>query len=158
VASSLIERDRVNTSRISRSQRFTVLFRDKFTCQYCGRKAPDVILQIDHKVPHLLGGADRLENLVTACEDCNQGKGTLEIIADPPPAYVTPVSLTPEQLERLEAVPSSTVSTEEVMRLRTVSGSWTRKTLESWDVPWPPPRGWKAKLTGEMDPPSEAVP
>jgi len=36
---------------ISKKLRFEVYKRDKFTCQYCGRKAPDVILEIDHINP-----------------------------------------------------------------------------------------------------------
>jgi hypothetical protein len=32
---------------------------------------------------------------------------------------------------------------------RTPAGGWTRATLAEWGVPWPPPRGWKAKLTAQ---------
>lgn len=28
-------------------------------------------------------------------------------------------------------------------------GGWTRATLESWGVPWPPPAGWKDALTAK---------
>lgn len=56
--------------------RFGVLNRDDFTCQYCGRKAPDVELHIDHKVPRSKGGSNNENNLVTACSDCNWGKFT----------------------------------------------------------------------------------
>jgi hypothetical protein len=59
---------------ISTRMRFTVLERDGFTCQYCGRSAPDVELQVDHVHPQSLGGATVLENLVTACVECNVGK------------------------------------------------------------------------------------
>ena len=55
--------------------RFNTLKRDNFTCQYCGRKAPEVKLHIDHKIPKSKGGLDELNNLITACEDCNLGKG-----------------------------------------------------------------------------------
>ena len=54
--------------------RFQVFARDKFTCQYCGRKAPDVVIQIDHVKPKSKGGANVEDNYVTACEDCNVGK------------------------------------------------------------------------------------
>ena len=54
--------------------RFRVLRRDNFTCQYCGRSAPDVELHVDHKVPFADGGSDSLSNLVTACAECNLGK------------------------------------------------------------------------------------
>lgn len=59
---------------IRKSLRFEVFKRDSFTCQYCGRKAPDVLLQIDHIEPVSKGGTDDLLNLTTACKDCNSGK------------------------------------------------------------------------------------
>jgi hypothetical protein len=54
--------------------RFLVLERDNFTCQYCGRKAPEVILEIDHIIPKNYNGTDDIDNLITACRDCNYGK------------------------------------------------------------------------------------
>jgi len=54
--------------------RFEVFKRDSFTCQYCGRKAPDVILEADHIRPVSAGGDDSLVNLVTSCWECNSGK------------------------------------------------------------------------------------
>lgn len=59
---------------ISKLLRFEVFKRDKFTCQYCGRSAPDVILELDHIHPRSDGGEDTLLNLVTSCRDCNAGK------------------------------------------------------------------------------------
>lgn len=60
---------------ISKSLRFEVFKRDSFTCQYCGRMAPDVLLEIDHIMPVAKGGTNDLLNLVTSCADCNRGKG-----------------------------------------------------------------------------------
>ena len=54
--------------------RFEVFKRDKFTCQYCGRSAPDVVLQVDHIKPMSKGGGDDILNLATSCFDCNSGK------------------------------------------------------------------------------------
>jgi hypothetical protein len=54
--------------------RFEVFKRDHFTCQYCGAQPPDVVLVVDHITPVCQGGDTTLENLVTACEACNQGK------------------------------------------------------------------------------------
>lgn len=59
---------------LSKSIRFEVFKRDSFTCQYCGRKAPDVLLEADHIEPVAKGGTDDLLNLITACKDCNSGK------------------------------------------------------------------------------------
>ena len=54
--------------------RFEIFKRDRFTCQYCGRKSPNVSLQIDHIYPRSKGGNNNEENLRTACSDCNNGK------------------------------------------------------------------------------------
>lgn len=59
---------------ISKRLRFEILRRDEHTCQYCGEKAPNVTLHVDHVIPVTLGGTDKPENLVAACKDCNLGK------------------------------------------------------------------------------------
>lgn len=59
---------------ISKSTRFEVFKRDAFTCQYCGSKAPDVVLEVDHIDPVANGGTNDILNLVTACRPCNAGK------------------------------------------------------------------------------------
>lgn len=60
---------------ISKKIRFEVFKRDQFTCQYCGRMAPDVILEVDHIDPVAEGGTNDIMNLITSCRDCNRGKG-----------------------------------------------------------------------------------
>ena len=55
--------------------RFQVLAAYGFTCQYCGAKAPDVRLHVDHKRPIAEGGKTELGNLTVACWECNIGKG-----------------------------------------------------------------------------------
>lgn len=67
---------------ISKRTRFEVFKRDKFTCQYCGAKAPDVVLQVDHVHPKSKGGKDDLLNLVTSCRSCNSGKGARTLSDD----------------------------------------------------------------------------
>lgn len=57
------------------SIRFEVFKRDGFKCQYCGRTPDGVVLEVDHIHPLAEGGTDDIENLVTACWDCNRGKG-----------------------------------------------------------------------------------
>lgn len=54
--------------------RFEVFKRDKFTCQYCGAKSPEVILNVDHIDPVANGGGNEIINLITSCFDCNSGK------------------------------------------------------------------------------------
>lgn len=62
---------------VSRRLRYEVLRRDNFTCRYCGASAPDAKLTVDHVNPSALGGEDRPENLVTACDPCNGGKSSV---------------------------------------------------------------------------------
>ena len=62
--------------------RFEVLKRDKFTCQYCGRMSPDVVLEIDHITPVSKGGTNDIMNLITSCKDCNSGKSNIELSDD----------------------------------------------------------------------------
>ena len=71
-----------NRKAIPKKTRFEVLKRDKFTCQYCGAKAPDVVLHIDHIKPVAHDGDNDIMNLVTACEECNLGKGARELSDD----------------------------------------------------------------------------
>lgn len=39
-----------------------------------------------------------------------------------------------------------TPTPEEIEAARTPAGGWTRDTLASWGVGWPPPKGWKKEL------------
>lgn len=45
--------------------------RDGYACVYCGSAEN---LCIDHTLPTLLGGGDEMDNLATACKQCNSGK------------------------------------------------------------------------------------
>lgn len=71
-----------NRKGLSKKTRFEVFKRDKFTCQYCGRMAPDVVLEVDHIKPVAEGGTNKLINLITSCRDCNRGKGKVKLSDD----------------------------------------------------------------------------
>lgn len=60
---------------MSAKLRWQVFSRDNFVCKYCGRRPPDVALEVDHRISVVDGGTDDIENLITACVDCNRGKG-----------------------------------------------------------------------------------
>ena len=64
---------------IGKKVRFEIFKRDNFQCQYCGRYAPEVILEIDHITPVKHKGKTETINMVTACFDCNHGKGAREL-------------------------------------------------------------------------------
>lgn len=59
---------------VSPRQRICILERDRYACQLCGAKAPDVSLEIDHKHPFSKGGPTTDENLWVLCKTCNVGK------------------------------------------------------------------------------------
>lgn len=67
---------------LSKKTRFEVFKRDKFTCQYCGRMSPDVILEVDHIKPVAKGGDNNMLNLITSCKDCNRGKRDIPLSDD----------------------------------------------------------------------------
>ena len=65
--------------RVPADVRFDVFHRDEFTCVYCGMTPLEdaAELQVDHLVALEDGGAPLdLNNLVTSCVECNQGKGS----------------------------------------------------------------------------------
>lgn len=68
----LLNKDKLK--RPSATKRFKILSIDGFTCQYCGRKPPSVELEIDHIIPVSSGGSSEINNLITACQECNRGK------------------------------------------------------------------------------------
>jgi 5-methylcytosine-specific restriction endonuclease McrA len=55
--------------RLSRREVFS---RDRYTCQYCGRRTRD--LTLDHVIPRHKGGRHVWENVVSACKVCNHRK------------------------------------------------------------------------------------
>lgn len=64
---------------LSTKIRFEVFKRDSFTCQYCGKSAPEIVLHVDHITPVSKGGANDITNLITSCQDCNLGKKDREL-------------------------------------------------------------------------------
>lgn len=60
------------------SLRRKILNRDNYTCQKCGNstfKEPNLLLEIDHKVPLSKGGMTTENNLQVLCWRCNRSKG-----------------------------------------------------------------------------------
>jgi hypothetical protein len=68
------------TRNINLRLRFTILQRDNFSCNKCGRspaKDPNVVLHVDHITPWSKGGETEIENLETLCKNCNLGKSNV---------------------------------------------------------------------------------
>lgn len=68
---------------ISKKLRFEVFKRDVFKCQYCGSEPSKVVLEIDHIHPVSKGGKSNIDNLITACFDCNRGKKDISLTLSP---------------------------------------------------------------------------
>lgn len=61
------------------SLRKKILIRDNCTCQFCGNsksKEPNLLLEIDHKIPLSKGGITSEDNLQVLCWKCNRSKGS----------------------------------------------------------------------------------
>ena len=59
--------------RLLKEYRLTILERDSFMCQWCGRggRTSEWILEVDHILPRSQGGSDEAENLRTLCVPCH---------------------------------------------------------------------------------------
>ena len=62
------------TRNITLKVRMEVIRRDSSQCVCCGRKPPEVSLEVDHIIPFSKGGSNHISNLQTLCFDCNRGK------------------------------------------------------------------------------------
>lgn len=54
--------------------RVNIFARDKYSCQYCGKKGKMSELTYDHVLPRSQGGKTEWTNIATACYDCNEKK------------------------------------------------------------------------------------
>jgi 5-methylcytosine-specific restriction endonuclease McrA len=52
----------------------SILVRDLYTCQYCGKKLSNKTGTKDHVIPESQGGLNTWNNLVAACHTCQQKK------------------------------------------------------------------------------------
>ena len=80
---------------LSKKTRFDVFKRDLFTCQYCGRRPPEVVLEVDHIIAKAKDGSDDPDNLTTSCDECNQGKSDRSL------GNTLPIV---DEMQRLEAI------------------------------------------------------
>ena len=83
------------------SRRSTILHRDNYTCQCCGKK--NCRLEVHHIIFRSNGGTDDERNLITLCEDCHKKIHKEEIVLNRKPKkmnlkYATHMSITRSQL------------------------------------------------------------
>jgi len=57
--------------------------------------------------------------------------------------------------QRAHPMQADTLTGADVEAGRSPRGGFTREQLAAWGVPWPPPKGWKTRLTGKGKPGSE---
>jgi hypothetical protein len=141
------------------SVRFEVFKRDDFTCQYCGRKSPDVVLEVDHIIPLAEGGpTEDLLNLTTSCWDCNRGKGA-RLLGDvaPVPNIEEMTELVRERERQIRAYREVQGDVEERRRAeaREVMGYWFElqgtDDLASYYVPSKPSLARYTELLGPAE-------
>lgn len=87
---------------IGKSLRFKVFKRDSFACQYCGATPPAAVLEIDHIHPVSKGGENGIDNLITACFDCNRGKSA-GLLTSIPQSLTDKAELLAEKMAQLKA-------------------------------------------------------
>jgi len=56
------------------SIKYEVFRRAGFRCQLCGTSADERALEVDHIIPHKLGGPDNIDNFQALCYKCNASK------------------------------------------------------------------------------------
>jgi len=54
--------------------RRNIIARDRYRCQYCGKKFTASELTLDHVIPRAQGGTTCWENIVACCSSCNDRK------------------------------------------------------------------------------------
>ena len=114
---------------VSKKTRFEVFKRDGFTCQYCGKVPPDIMLECDHIHPVAENGTDDLDNLITACFDCNRGKSD-RLLSVIPATVAERLVLLKEKEEQLKEYNELLLNQRQANELRALSLSdyWMRKS------------------------------
>lgn len=111
--------------------RFEIFKRDGFTCQYCGGKAPDVILEIDHVKPISKGGKTNMLNLVTSCYECNRGKSNIKLsdnsVIERQKKSLQELNEKQEQLKMLLKWRSGLLNIEN-QEIKSIQETWSRLT------------------------------
>jgi len=116
---------------VSVRTRFEIFKRDRFTCQYCGKTPPNVLLEVDHIIPQAAGGSDEETNLTTSCWECNHGKA--DRLLEEGTAPTVSAEITQRMAERIE---QATAYTELVAQLSALQERQVQLVLDAWAQAW----------------------
>jgi 5-methylcytosine-specific restriction endonuclease McrA len=70
----VVLKEYVSVSSEPKFSRRSILLRDRYCCQYCGKRFPANELTFDHLIPRTKGGKTEWTNIVSACVGCNTKK------------------------------------------------------------------------------------
>lgn len=135
---------------LSKGLRFDVFRRDGFTCQYCGRQPPDVVLEVDHILPVAEGGTNDILNLTTACQDCNRGKG--KKLLDRPPRPDADLLWLESQQELAELRRYQQAKAEREARLDEIVGLLQETWVNISGLKWTPANHAVRRMLASHDP------
>ncbi len=109
---------------VGKKLRFEILKRDGFTCRYCGRRPPEVILNVDHVLAVSKGGGDEPINLIASCWECNSGKSDADISSEVIPPQ--PPRKSDSDLQKLRE------AHDKITEQRGRNWQWTSDFIETW--------------------------
>jgi len=125
---------------IGKKLRFEIFRRDVFACRYCGATAQGgAVLEIDHVLPRSRGGWDAPSNLLTACEDCNAGKGATPMsapVVEDVPAHLFRASCSERGVEDPPVVPRDEAVAETYDDGRLSFAYQVLGKGDEWDIPY----------------------
>ena len=73
---SVLEVDYYNIA----DNRLKIFERDEFKCKYCGKQLTRFSATLDHIQPISKGGTNSIDNLITACLQCNSSRGNRPVM------------------------------------------------------------------------------
>lgn len=132
---------------IGKTKRFEIFKRDGFTCQYCGQRPPEVILEVDHITPVAGGGQDDDVNLITACFNCNRGKRDrkLENVGPKPDADLEYLKMQQEIVEAKRYLKAKAQCEKAFLSLiESLNGTWAAYLTDEYT---PLERAWRTWLS-----------
>lgn len=76
VPAVMMVKDYIRRRANPKFNKFNLMLRDRFQCQYCDVEVSKATVTFDHVIPISKGGKTRWENIVASCGPCNSRKGS----------------------------------------------------------------------------------